>query len=75
MSVLDDFRKFTQDFLGPELRAINTRLDGMEKLNEVRFEALRSQMQTNHEAVMRELATDKRLSRLEDRLAAQQPAQ
>jgi hypothetical protein len=75
MSVLDDFRKLAQDFLAPELRAINTRLDGMEKLNEVRFEAIRSQIQTSHDAVMRELATDKRISRLEDRMAAQQPAQ
>jgi hypothetical protein len=82
MSVLDDFRKLAQDFLAPELRAINARLDGMEKLNEVRFEqtyqrieSLSKEIQANHEAVIRELATDKRISRLEDRLAAQQSAQ
>ena len=89
MSAPKDFRELAQDFLAPELRAINARLDGMEKLNEVRFdnvkqefeqshqriESLRKEMQANHEAVIRELATDKRISRLEDRLAAQQPAQ
>ncbi len=38
MSAPKDFRELAQDFLAPELRAINARLDGMEKLNEVRFE-------------------------------------
>jgi hypothetical protein len=61
MSIYDDIKKAFQDLLAPEiqeirgeLKAINIRLDGMEKLAEVRFAA-----------IMRELAIDKRLERLE----------
>ena len=61
MSVYDDAKKALQDFLAPELeeikgemKAINIRLDAMEKLSEARFAA-----------IMRELAIDKRLERLE----------
>jgi hypothetical protein len=61
LSVYDDAKKALQDFLAPELeeikgemKAINIRLDAMEKLSEARFAA-----------IMRELAIDKRLERLE----------
>ena len=61
MSVYDDIKKALQDFLAPEiqelkgeLKAINIRLDGIERLAEVRFEA-----------IMRALEVDKRLERLE----------
>ena len=64
MSVYDDAKKAMQDLLAPdineikgELKAINIRLDTIDKLSEAR-----------HAAIMRELAIDKRLTDLTRRL-------
>lgn len=69
-TIVEDFKKALQDFLAPELeelkgemRAINIRLESMEKLAEVRFAA-----------IMRELAIDKRLDKLERESAAARPS-
>ena len=70
MSVYDDVKKALQDFLAPEIqeikgemKAINARLDGMEKLAEIRFAA-----------IMRELAVDRRLERLEREREEKRPS-
>lgn len=64
MSIYDDVKKALQDVLAPglheingELKAMNIRLDSIEKLAEAR-----------HAAVMRELAIDKRLTDITRRL-------
>jgi hypothetical protein len=69
VSVYDDTKKALQDFLAPELqemkgemKGINIRLDAMEKLAEIRFAA-----------IMRELAIDKRLERLERESTEKRP--
>jgi hypothetical protein len=40
MSTVDEVRKAIQDFLAPELRTISARLDGLEKVMNVKFEAM-----------------------------------
>lgn len=74
MSAVEDFRKAIQDFLAPELRTISARLDAIEKVMNVKFEAvdvkldaLSHQIQTVNE----KLDIDRRLSKLE---ARQSPA-
>ena len=64
MITVSDLKKTLQDFLAPELneikgelKAINIRLDSIDKLAEAR-----------HAAIMRELAIDKRLTDLTRRL-------
>lgn len=68
MSVYDDIKKALQDLLAPDikeikgdLKAVNARLDAMEKIDEMRFAAI----DRRFDAVMRELAIDKRIERLE----------
>ena len=40
MSVVEDVRQVVQDFLAPELRALLTRMDALEKVMEARFETV-----------------------------------
>jgi hypothetical protein len=68
LSVYDDIKKALQDLLAPDikeikgdLKAVNARLDAMEKIDEMRFAAI----DRRFDAVMRELAIDKRIERLE----------
>jgi len=63
MSAIDDFRKVLQDFLAPGLRAVNARLDAIEKV-----------MEAHHREILARLASleryfelDKRVDRLEGR--------
>jgi hypothetical protein len=72
MSIIDDLRKVLQDFLAPEIRTINARLDGinsrLDAINEkmdYRFKAFEEKMDLRFDAVMKELATDRRIERLE----------
>jgi hypothetical protein len=79
MSVVEDVRQVLQDFLAPELRAITTRLDGMEKVAEarhnevlVRIQSLQSQLTAHQEStehrfqqLQESFQFDKRLERLE----------
>lgn len=39
-SAVEDVRKAIQDFLAPELRTISARLDAIEKIMDVRFDAM-----------------------------------
>ena len=64
MSVIEDFRKVIQDFLAPELRSINVRLDAVNE----RIASLHREMQLNHTVVMSALNLDKRMALIEDRL-------
>ena len=41
---VDELRKLFRDILGPELRAIHTRIDAIEKLEDARYKALKSQL-------------------------------
>ena len=52
MSVIDDTRKVMQDFLAPELRAISTRLDALEK----RFEDSDRRAERRHDEVLSAIA-------------------
>lgn len=67
MSAIDDIRKLMQDFLAPELRAIRGEI-GL--VNE-RVKHLEEKMDLRFDAVMKELATDKRIERLEQLVAKQ----
>ena len=40
MNTVDEGKKIIQDFLAPELRTISARLDGLEKVMSVKFEAM-----------------------------------
>ncbi len=51
MSVVEDVRQVLQDFVAPELRAVNTRLDAMESRFNTRLDAIESRASTNLEAV------------------------
>ena len=52
MSVIDDTRKVMQDFLAPELRAISTRLDALEK----RYEDSDRRAERRHDEVLSAIA-------------------
>jgi predicted RND superfamily exporter protein len=69
MSVVEDVRQVLQDFLAPELREIrgqltslDKRLDAIEEVNRVRFEAVIQRL----EQIQQSFAFDKRISNLED---------
>ncbi len=69
MSVVEDVRQVLQDFLAPELRGIrgqltslDKRLDTIEELNRVRFEATVQRL----EQIQQSFVFDKRISNLED---------
>ncbi len=51
MSVVEDMRKVLQDFLAPELRAVQVRLDAIEEKMDARFEAIEEKMDTRFDAV------------------------
>jgi hypothetical protein len=68
MGVVEDVRQVLQDFLAPELReirgqlaAVDKRLDIIEEMNRVRFEALVQRL----EQIQQSFAFDKRTSNLE----------
>ena len=42
MSFIDDTRKVLQDVIAPDLRAINVRLDAVERVMNLRFEQMES---------------------------------
>jgi hypothetical protein len=69
MGVVEDVRQVLQDFLAPELReirgqfaVIDKRLDAMDEVNRVRFEALVQRL----EQIQQSFAFDKRISNLEE---------
>ena len=70
MDVIEDVRKVLQDFLAPELRAINARLDAMKKVDEARH----SEVLARSDSVAAQIdnlkvafALDRRVERLENR--------
>ena len=65
MSVIDDTRKVMQDFLAPELRAISTRLDALEK----RFEDSDRRAERRHDEVLSAIARMSDISSIRERLA------
>jgi hypothetical protein len=65
MSVIEDTRKGMQDFLAPELRAISTRLDALEK----RFEDNDRRAERRHDEVLSAIARMSDISSIRERLA------
>ncbi len=70
MSVADDLRKVLQDFLAPELRAMNARLDAVDS----RLEAIEKVIAAQHRELLARLdglqkyfELDTRVERLEGR--------
>lgn len=61
MGVVEDVRQVLQDFLAPEMREIRTRLDAMDEINRVRYEAVMQRL----ELIQQSFAFDKRISDLE----------
>lgn len=79
MSVIEDVRKLFQDFLAPELRAIrgeiaivSERVKSFEEKADLRFKYLDEKMDFHYKAIMKELATDKRIERLEQLVVNQE---
>lgn len=64
MAVVEDVRKVLQDFLAPELRSIDARLDGLEK----RVERMDSEMKDNHRQIMQRFDLLLNLKSMEERL-------
>lgn len=50
MSVVEDVRQALQDFVAPEMRAFNARLDSLENKIDNKIEILKSQMNSRFEA-------------------------
>ncbi len=77
MSTVEDVRKVLQDFLAPELRTITSRLDALDRVMTVKFEAVDvkfaamdvklDSLSRQIEAVNEKLDIDRRLTRLETR--------
>jgi hypothetical protein len=65
MSVIEHTRKVMQDFLAPELRAISTRLDALEK----RFEDGDRRSELRHDEVLSAIARMSDISSIRERLA------
>jgi tetrahydromethanopterin S-methyltransferase subunit G len=84
MSVVEDVRQVLQDFIAPELRAVNTRLDAIESKFDTRFTAIdqrfddmRTIMKTHFDSLGKDVAQvkemldiDRRLTRLESKQSA-----
>ena len=64
MSVIEDVRKVFQDLVAPELKSLNTRVDGLEKTVDAKLET----MSVRVSSLEREM--DHRLKALEERAAA-----
>ncbi len=64
MSVIEDTRKAMQDFLAPELRAISTRLDALEK----RFEDSDRRAERRHDEVLSAIARVSEVTSLRERV-------
>jgi uncharacterized protein YdcH (DUF465 family) len=65
MGVVDDVRKALQDFLGPELRAVNARLDAVDSQFQAvndRFDAVDARLKAMEQVI------DARFSQILDRL-------
>jgi len=51
MSAIEDIRQVLQDFIAPELRAMNTRLDSIESRFDIRLGAIENRLDTRLGAV------------------------
>ena len=51
MSVVEDFRQVLQDFLAPQLRALEARLDAIEKVTEARLKEVENVMEARFKEV------------------------
>lgn len=76
MSVIEDSRKVIQDFVAPELRAIDTRLHALEKRMdtletsvELRFDKVEQQVDRRFDQLLEEIREQKTVHDLELRMA------
>lgn len=75
MSTVEDLRKVLQDFLAPELRTINARLEALEKVMTAKFESVDTKLDFLHKEIQginEKLELDRRLTKLESRQSATQ---
>jgi hypothetical protein len=68
MSTIEDIRTVLQDFLAPELRTISARLDSIEKVTSVRFEAMETKMDARFDSLSSQIQEIKNLMEIEKRL-------
>lgn len=67
MSVIDDTRKVLQDVIAPDLKAINVRLDGVERVMALRFEQVDKRLEQIDKRIEERFAQSDR--RMEERFA------
>jgi hypothetical protein len=71
MSSIEDVRKLFQDVIAPDLKAISSRLDGMEKIFDLRFQ----QLNERFDSLTRELNLEKKVEALQRRVEQQETKQ
>lgn len=72
MSVVEDVRQVTQDFLAPELRSISARLDAIEKTTQARHEELLARIAASEARIEGRIAVqEERSIRMENSLSNQ----
>lgn len=71
MSIIEDVGKALQSVVAPELKAINERISSVEKVMELRFDAVNQRL----DALLQQLALDRRLSAVERELDDNRKAQ
>jgi tetrahydromethanopterin S-methyltransferase subunit G len=69
MSIVDDTRKVLQDFIAPELREIQARLDALEKRMDARFDQSEKIAAARHEAITSALISLQNYNEVRERLA------
>ncbi len=52
MSMIDDLRKLIQDLIAPDLKSIQSKLDGNENVSKLRDEALSAKIDSKFELVI-----------------------
>jgi hypothetical protein len=80
--MIEDFRKVIQDFLAPELRTINARIDAMNEKMDYRFKSLEEKMDLRFDALngrfdslVQQLNLEKKMEDLQRRVEQQEVKQ
>ena len=67
MGVVEDLRKVIQDFVSPDLEAIKTRLELLEKRQNEQHKSLKEWMDFRFDKLEQSLGLERRLSLLEEK--------
>ena len=71
MSVVEGVRQVIQDFLAPELRALVTRIDALEKVMNAKFDAMETKFEAfDTKFTAQDSKIDSLRARMEDRFSA-----